>query len=161
MKRVGSYVGYLDISPRQTGKTERLIRFAELYLGTRKKVCFNTLAGMKAEIQARLPGALVLADGEIFPESEDPDEYYWFYDEFDWLESATYRSSSFYATTPRFMREMGKHTPDNDLLLRLVQLAGKFERHYWPFDMGTTLLEARQFHTPEEFRLFYLGEFLS
>lgn len=154
-------IAYLNISPRQTGKTERLVRFAKCYLGTRKKVCFNTLAGMKAEMQARLPGALVLADGEVFPASENPADYFWFYDEFDWMESTAYRAGAFYATTPRFIREMGKHTPDNDLLLRLVQNAGKFERHYWPFDMCTTLLEARQFHTPEEFRLFYLGEFLS
>lgn len=154
-------IAYLEISPRQTGKTQRLIQFAKCCMGTGKKVCFNTLKGMKVEIQAQLPGALVLADDESFPEAENPAEYYWFFDEFDWLEHAQLLPGAFYATTPRFVREVGTHPTENDLLLRLLKVAGRFERHYWPFDMSARLLEARQLYSPEEFRLFFLGEFLA
>ena len=146
-------IAYLEISPRQTGKTERLIRFARC-------LCFNTTKSAKAEVQARLSGALVLAEGEKFPASENTADYVWFYDEFDWLNSVKVRHGAFYATTPRFIRKAGKHTPDNDLLMRLVQNARKVQRNFWPSDMSNLLDEARQLHSSEEFRLLYMGEFL-
>lgn len=151
----------LDISPRQTGKTTRLINRASKLLKMGVAIRFVCLEGMKAEIQQQLPGAIVMADGEPLPRGHDPKRGVWFYDEFDWLKSVELRRDAYYSTTPRFMRKLGVHTAENDLLLRLVEANGNwYERHTWPFDMAATLGEARQCHSPEEFRLLYLGEFL-
>lgn len=155
-------ISCLDISPRQTGKTTRLIRRASKMLAMGAAVRFVCLEGMKADIQQQLPGALVLADGEPLPRGQDPKRGVWFYDEFDWLESVELRENAYYATTPRFIRKLGEHTPENDLLLRLMQANGNwFQRHTWPFDMADILAEARQLHSQEEFRRLYLGEFLA
>lgn len=154
-------ISYLDISPRQTGKTTRLVKIAREHLERQQRVCFVTVEGMKEQIQTALPRALVLADGEAFPEGENPAASVWFYDEFDWLQSTELREGGYYATTPQFMRKLGEHTPENDLLMRLLQANGeRFERHYWPFYMAELLRTARAGHSEDEFRRLYLGEFL-
>ncbi len=154
-------IAYLDISPRQTGKTSRLIEIADGITAQDRRVCYVTSKGMKKHIQAALPRALVLADGEAFPAGENPAASIWFYDEFDWLKSTELRAGAFYATTPRFARKLGEHTPDNDLLLRLVQANGsRYERNTWSFEMADTIREVRQILSPEQFLLLYLGEFL-
>ncbi|EPG6645813.1 hypothetical protein AO946_23390 [Pseudomonas aeruginosa] len=156
-----STIACLDISPRQTGKTTRLIKLASKLLTMGATVRFVCSRGMKAEVQRQLPGAIVLADGEPLPRGHDPERGVWFYDEFDWLESVVLRDGAYYATTPRFIRKLGEHTPENDLLMRLVEANGNwYQRHTWPFDMSDTLKEARQLHSPSEFRRLYLGEFL-
>ncbi|MEX6717487.1 hypothetical protein AB2C92_07130 [Pseudomonas aeruginosa] len=157
-----SRIAYLDISPRQTGKTSRLIDRARALLTNDQRVCFVTVEGMKNEVQRALPRALVLADGDTFPQGENPDASVWFYDEFDWLESVKVRPGAYYATTPRFLRRLGEASPENDILLRIVESAGgRFERFYWPFEMGNVVREARQAHPPDEFRRLYLGEYLT
>ena len=154
-------IACLDISPRQTGKTTRLIKRARKLLTMGAAVRFVCSKGMKAEVRRQLPGAIVLADGEPLPSDQAPRRGVWFYDEFDWLESVELRQDAYYATTARFIRKLGEHTPENDLLLRLIQANGNwYQRHTWPFDMADTLKEARQLHSPEDFRLLYLGEFL-
>ncbi len=153
-------IAYLDISPRQTGKTSRLIERARALLDENQRVCFVTSKGMKREAQQALPRALVLADGDPFPPGENPAAFVSFYDEFDWLEAVEVRSGAYYATTPRFLRRLGEASPGSDVLLRLIEAAGgHFERFYWPFEMGETIREARVVHTDEEFRKLYLGEF--
>lgn len=138
-------IAYLDISPRQTGKTTRLIERARLLLEAGSPVRFVCLPGMK--------------DDESFPKDHDPDAGVWFYDEFDWLKSTQVREGGYYATTARFVRKLGEAPIENDVLLQLIQAAGgRFERFYWPFDMGEGLAEARKLHTAEEFRWLYLGE---
>lgn len=151
-------IAHLEISPRQTGKTERLIQRAKPYLVAGKKVCFVTLNGLVEDMRRRLPGAVILEDGEDVPCGEDA---IWFYDEFDWLNSTRIRAGAFYATTPRFQRTAGVHTAENDLLLRLIEANNRhFCRYTWPTHMPDILEEARASHSPEEFRLLYLGEFL-
>lgn len=152
-------IAYLEISPRQTGKTTRLIGFAQQKLSEGLPVRFVTL-GMKNEIQAQLPGAIVLADGEPLPSGESV-EGIWFYDEFDWLKHAELREGAYYASTARRLRKAGVKQPVDDLLPSLIEAAGyTYQRCFWPFDMGELLNDARRQHSPEEFRLMYLGEFL-
>lgn len=147
---------YLEISPRQTGKTERLITLAQGRLDAGRKVCFNT---RQPEAQRRLPGALVLGPSDRFPTSLNPDDYNWFFDEFDWQETADFVDGGFYSTTPRFLRDIDAE-PTGDLLLQLLKANDNVvTRNYWSFDMADVLREARAHHTPENFRLLYLGEF--
>ena len=153
-------IAYLEISPRQTGKTARMYELARGVIGKGKKVCFVVCNKyMKKEAKLAVPAALVLADGEPFPHDQNPTEFTWFYDEFDWLKSTEVREGGYYATTARFVRKLGDVPIENDVLLQLIQAAGgRFERFYWPFDMGNELAEVRKLHTAEEFRLLYLGE---
>lgn len=153
-------IAYLDISPRQTGKTSRLVELANRLTAAGHKVAFVAVPGMVEYLQQQMPGVVVLEDGQPLPICLNPDRLVWFYDEFDWLESTEVREGGYYATTPRYLRKFGEASPENDPLLQLIQAAaGHFERFYWPFDMGEGLKEARRHHTPEEFRLLYLGEF--
>lgn len=152
-------IAYLDLSPRQTGKTTRLIELARKLLESGTPVRFVCVPGMKDDIESQLPGAIVLADGEPFPDAHDPEVGVWFYDEFDWLKSTQVREGGYYASTARFVRRLGEASIEDDTLLQLIEAAGgHFERFYWPFDMGACLTEARQTHTAEQFRLLYLGE---
>lgn len=153
-------ITYLDISPRQTGKTERLIALACKHLNAGQQVVYVTT---DAEgVAKRLPDALVLADTNKLPPGDDFEDAVWFYDEFEWLKSTRVRPNGYYATTPRFLRRLGEQASDNDLLLRLMEAnGGKYLRHFWQFDMGETLKEARLILSPEEFRLMYLGEFFN
>lgn len=154
-------IAYLDISPRQTGKTERLIQRAKPYLDAGRRVCFVTVEGLIEDMRRRLPGALILKDGEELPNDENTDDAVWFYDEFDWLDSTVIRSGAYYATTPKFIREAGLHTADTDLLLRLIEAHdGHYCRYTWPFNMTDTLIKVRASYSPEDYRLLYLGEFL-
>lgn len=148
---------YLEISPRQTGKTERLITLASGLLDAGRKVCFRSRAAV--DIRRRLPGALVLQPNARFPVDLNAEEYVWFFDEFDWLKATDFVDGGFYSTTPRFLRDIDAD-PTGDLLLQLLKANDNVvTRNYWPFDMSETLREARAYHTPEEFRLLYLGEF--
>lgn len=155
----GIRIAYLDISPRQTGKTERLVQCAKPYLAAGRNVRFVTHYGLVEDMQRRLPGARILPNSEAL--LDDTDDSVWFYDEFDWLDSTKVRPGAYYATTPKFLRTLGVDTAENDLLLRLIEAnSGHFQRYTWPFYMGDTLSEARLVHSPEDFRLLYLGEFL-
>lgn len=148
----------LEISPRQTGKTTRMITKARELLSGGITVRFVCSKGMEAEFKHQLPGATVLADGESLPRGDDPGLGVWFYDEFEWLKSAVLRPNAYYATSPRFLRTLGQQ-PGDDLLLQLLEAnGGRFERIYWAFDMTECLREARLAYTPEEFRRLYLGE---
>lgn len=154
-------IAYLEISPRQTGKTTRLIAFAQQKLSQGLPVRFVTFREMKKEVQAQLPGAIVLADGEPLPRGE-PGEGVWFYDEFDWLKYAELREGAYYSTTAQHLRKAGADHPVDDLLAALIEAANyTYQRCFWPFDMAELLNEARQLHGPEEFRRLYLGEFLA
>ncbi|MNJ23378.1 hypothetical protein D3C77_177630 [compost metagenome] len=152
-------IAYLDISPRQTGKTERLIRLAQEHLEVGRRVYFVTFDGLVQEIARRLPGATVLSDTDDQSSFGDESNAVWFYDEFDWLKSTNIRQNGYYATTARFLRTLGEASTENDLLLRLIELNGRqFTRHFWPFEMDDIVQEARLAHSEEEFRRLYLGD---
>lgn len=153
-------ISYLDISPRQTGKTERLITRAKKHLDAGDKVVFVTLKGLVKDVTRRLPGATLLADTDKLPLIEDLSDAFWFYDEFEWLKSAQIRPNAYYATTPKFLRKLGEPVSPDDLLLSLVEANdGMFCRHYWSFEMDDIITQVRMSLTDEEFRLLYLGEF--
>ena len=149
----------LEISPRQTGKTNRLIIKAREYLADGVKVRVVCSKGLESFFKAQLPGAHVYRDLQKLPDDCDPGDGVWLYDEFDWLTSAVVRSNAYYYSSPRFTRKLGSN-PGDDLLLQLLHAkGGHFERYYWSSDMADLLHEARLVHTPEEFRRLYLGEF--
>ncbi|WP_027912636.1 hypothetical protein [Pseudomonas sp. URIL14HWK12:I7] len=154
-------IAYLEISPRQTGKTERLVRHAKSCLAAGKRVCFVTLQGSVEDIRHRLPGAFIWGNDEEVPCREDDEGVIWFYDEFDWLDSTKIHAGAYYATTPKFLRTLGEQTAENDLLLGLIEANDRqFCRYTWPVDLSDILKETRASYSPEEFRLLYLGEFL-
>lgn len=156
-----THIAYLDISPRQTGKSTRLIKRANECAATGRPVVFVTFEGLVDQFQQQMPDVFVLRQEQPLPANVEPDEVVWFYDEFDWYEGVEVKAGGYYATTPRFLRKLGDPANEDDLLLQLVKAAqGHFERFYWPFDIQSAIDEARQTHTPEQFRHLYLGEFL-
>lgn len=155
-------IAYLEISPRQTGKTARLIGLANKLKNEGKTVIFVTYAA--ESVRAQMPEVIVLSDGQSPPRGVDLSDAVWFYDEFDWLKSTKIRDGGYYATTAKRSRKLGVESPENDLLLELIRLNGhRFERHFWFFGMkpDSWLSDARVYHSPEDFRLLYLGEFLT
>jgi len=155
-------IAYLEISPRQSGKTARLIKKAATLAQQGHTVVYVS-PGLDEERQTALRriGVIVRKDGEPLPERLDEDRAVWFYDEFDWLKSTTVRMGGYYATTAKRLRVAGIDTPETDLLLALLKANGySHQRHYFPFLMDTALREARPEYSPEDFRLLHLGEFL-
>lgn len=155
-------IAYLEISPRQTGKTTRLIGFANRLKREGRTVIFVSSLG--EYVSEQMPGVIVLADGETPPADVDSSNAVWFYDEFDWLNSTEIRAGAYYATTAKKVRQLGVDTAENDLLLRLIELNGlHFQRHFWFFGLrpDSWFTEVRASHTPEQFRALFLGEFLS
>ncbi|MBK3450053.1 hypothetical protein [Pseudomonas haemolytica] len=155
-------IAYLEISPRQTGKTKRLVQFANELYGQGRTVIFVTYLA-KFDL-GLVPGVIVLSDGKSPPPGIDLSNAVWFYDEFDWLKSTKIRAGAYYATTAKKVRRLGVDTPENDLLLRLIEVNGlHFQRHFWFFGLkpDSWLTECRATYSAEEFRAFILGEFLS
>ncbi|MFC9008339.1 hypothetical protein [Streptomyces microflavus] len=155
-------IAYLEISPRQTGKTTRLIGLANQLKSEGVTVIFVT--PLADSIRVQMPGVIVLADAEAPPAGIDLSDAVWFYDEFDWLSSTKIRAGAYYATTAKKVRKLGVDTPENDLLLKLIELNGlHFEKHFWFFGLRPDdwFEEGRAMHSPEQFRALFLGEFLS
>lgn len=149
----------LEISPRLTGKTTRLIAKAREHLANGDLVRVVCSSGHQDYFCKQLPGALVRSHRQRFPDNLDPEIGVWFYDEFEWLASAELRSNAYYYSSPRFTRKLGCDA-GCDLLLQLLHAnEGRFERHYWKFDMTECLAEARLCYSSEDFRRLYLGEF--
>lgn len=155
-------IAYLDISPRQTGKTARLIKLANQLSASEHAVVYVASKGLVNGLREQMPHVTVLADGARLPDSIDPLKAIWFYDEFDWLKSTQLRQGGYYATTAQRIRTLGVDNPDNDLLMRLLEANGfRFERHFWPFGLDDEWLATlRAEFTPEKFRVLFLGEFL-
>lgn len=155
-------IAYLEISPRQSGKTTRLIGLANQLKGEGRTVIFVSTLG--EYVSKQMPGITVLSDGEEPPADIDSANAVWFYDEFDWLKSTKIRSGAYYATTAKKVRQLGVDTPENDLLLRLIELNNlHFQRHFWFVGLkpDSWFTKLRAIYSPEEFRVFVLGEFLS
>ena len=155
-------IAYLDISPRMTGKTARLIKLANKLSAGEQPVVYVAFPGLVKGLREQMPDVTVLADGARLPDSIDQVKAIWFYDEFDWLKSTQIRQGGYYATTAQRVRTLGVDNPDNDLLMRLLEANGfRFERHFWPFGLDDEwLATVRAEYTPEQFRAMFLGEFL-
>ncbi|WP_053157270.1 hypothetical protein [Pseudomonas protegens] len=154
-------IAYLEISGRQTGKTTRLVKFANELTAQGKTVIFVT--PLAKHVRGLLPGVVVLSDGENPPDEVDQDQAVWIYDEFDWLTSTRVRNGAYYATTAKRTRELGVDTPANDLLMLLLHLNGRhLQRHFWPFVWSAEdwFKEVRSCYSTEQYRAWFLGEFL-
>lgn len=156
-------IAYLEISPRQTGKTKRLTDIANQLKSEGKTVVFVTLPPLVESTRMQMPGVIVLADGEAPPPDTDSPDTVWMYDEFDWLHSTEIRNGAYYATTAKYVRALGVDSPENDLLLELIELnGGRFDRHFWFFGLrpDSWFSDARASYSSEQFRALILGEFL-
>lgn len=157
-------IAYLEISPRQTGKTTRLCNRANDLSATGQSVIYVCLPPLAAGLRVTMPNVTVVADGQPVPETIDQANSIWFYDEFDWLQSTVVRPGGYYATTAARLRDLCKHEPD-DVLTRLVQANGNHvERHLgplWPVDVLDFVQSHRAMLSDTQFRLSVLGEFLS
>ncbi|ANY90446.1 hypothetical protein [Pseudomonas putida] len=154
-------IAYLEISPRQTGKTTRLAKMACELVAQGKQVVFVVHSPRAAkEWGQRHPELLVIADGQPLPRWIDPDQAVWFYDEFDWLKSVVVREGAYYATTAARLRVAGEPPAEGDVLMQLLEANGQQHvRHFWPFDVDDFVSENRRFMSAECFRLCMLGEF--
>lgn len=157
-------IAYLEISPRQTGKTTRLCKLANDLSAIGQPVIYVCLPQLASGLCIDMPNVTVLADGQPVPETVDQATAIWFYDEFDWLKSTVVRPGAYYATTAARLRDLCNHEPD-DVLMRLVEANGnRVERHLWPLwpvDILDFVQEHRATMSDEQFRLSMLGEFLS
>lgn len=154
-------IAYLEISPRMTGKTTRLCKFANNIAATGKPVIYICQPPLVEGLRREMPGVTVLADGEPVPEGIDVTNAVWFYDEFDWLASTIIRDGGYYATTAKKLRNAG--TPlYGDILMGLLKANGnRHERHYMPSFLWEFVCDNRAVMPPETFRMSMLGEFLS
>ncbi|MBB1614229.1 hypothetical protein A9978_17410 [Pseudomonas sp. UMC65] len=154
-------IAYLEISGRLTGKTSRLVKFANELTAQGETVIFVTRKAKN--LHGRLPGVVVLSDRQAPPDDVDQEQAIWIYDEFDWLKSAKVRNSGYYATTASRVRDLGIDTPETDLLLQLIELnGGSYQRHLLtPGVIDEAYFnEARAIYTDEQYRQMVLGEFL-
>ncbi|ROM40640.1 hypothetical protein BK647_17985 [Pseudomonas protegens] len=154
-------ITYLEVSPRMTGKTTRLCSMANAVAAGGRQVVFvcdphlaNWLPVPLANVNVVPDGAPSLSDGTY-------QHAVWFFDEFEQLKSVQLRPGAYYATTAQRLRVAGEDSPENDLLMRLIQANGqRFERYQWPFDYRDFVRSNRASMSPEQFRLSILGEFL-
>jgi hypothetical protein len=154
-------IAYLEISGRLTGKTARLVKFANELTAQGETVVFVT--SQAKDLRGRLPGVVVLSDRQAPPDEVDQEQAIWIYDEFDWLKSAKVRNGGYYATTASRVRDLGTDTPETDLLLQLIELNdGSYQRHLLtPGVIDEAYYEeARVAYTAEQYRQLILGEFL-
>ena len=153
-------IAYLEVSPRQTGKTMRLCKMANQLSSEGETVIYVCVPALAPELVVRMPGVTVVPDGQQVPETVDQTEAIWIYDEFDWLKSTVVRPGGYYATTAARLRNLD--APYDDLLMRLVKANGcRVERHLWPFAYREFVQAHRLSMSDEEFRTSMLGEFLS
>lgn len=155
-------IAYLEISPRQTGKTTRLVRLANTLKAQGRTVIF--VSSMAQDVRRQMPGVIVLADGEEPAPDVDLEDAVWFYDEFEWLKSTVIRIGGYYSTSPKTVRMLGAEFAEDDVLMKLLEANGQhFERHLWFFGLrpDNWFTNTRKEYSPEEFRLWILGEFLA
>ncbi|WMN19832.1 hypothetical protein QL104_10595 [Pseudomonas piscis] len=154
-------VAYLEISGRLTGKTTRLVKFANELTAQGETVIFVT--PQAKDLLGYLPGVVVLSDRQAPPHDVDQEQAIWIYDEFDWLKSTKVRDGGYYATTASRVRDLRIDTPETDLLMQLIELnGGSYQRHLLTSGVIDEAYyeEARAACTDEQYRQLILGEFL-
>lgn len=154
-------IAYLEISPRQTGKTTRLAKMACELVAQGKQVVFVVNSPRAAkEWGQRHPELLVIADGQPLPRGIDPDQAVWFYDEFDWLKSVVVREGGYYATTAARLRVAGELPAKDDVLMQLLKANGQQHvRHLLPPYLREFIRDHRDYMSGDDFRMSMLGEF--
>ncbi|CAI8979942.1 Zonular occludens toxin [Pseudomonas sp. IT-P100] len=154
-------IAYLEISPRLTGKTQRLVSLANDLSTQAAPVVFVCIPGLVQRLQAAMPNVIVLADSQPLPPGVNAQKAVWFYDEFDWLKSTVIREGGYYATTAARLREAGSPI-EGDILMGLLEANGqRHERHFMPAYQQEFVRDHRAMMSPRDFRLSMLGEFLA
>jgi hypothetical protein len=153
-------IAYLEISPRITGKTTRMVERARAVHAAGQQVVFVVPnGGLAKHLATLLPGIDVVADKDVPRIEQLHGSSTWFYDEFDWIKATRLREGAYYATTPRYARRLDEPPQPGDVLGSLLEANGdRFERHLVPFFMPEVLQAARAELTPQAFRLLHLGE---
>jgi hypothetical protein len=116
---------HIEITGRQTGKTERLMAAANQFMAQGKRVvivCCNSRL-MMDYLQKGCPGAWVSGDKYLtkktwFEELDNDHDAIWMFDEFDWFDNQSVikiRPNGYYYTTPRPPFNLMKPTGDRPI----------------------------------------------
>lgn len=122
---------YLEISGRQSGKTERLIEAVEKHAEANGIALVVVHNGLVDHMREKLfkTGVVVIPEDlmhselvtQVEPSLED---VRWFFDEFDWLKDVPVKEGAYYCTTARYLRKQDA-SAEGDTLLTLVKKLGK------------------------------------
>lgn len=122
---------YLEISGRQSGKTERLIEAVQKHVEAQGVALVVVHNGLTDHIRERLSqsGVIVIPEHlmhsklvtDVEPQLEN---VRWFFDEFDWLKNVPVKAGAYYCTTARYLRKRDAR-PEGDTLLTLVDKLGQ------------------------------------
>ncbi len=157
-------IAYLEISPRQTGKTRRLVDAAKRFADAgRPTIVVSALAKpLRPELERH--GIVAIRDGNgRVPETHDVDDAVWLYDEFDWMDGVKVREGAYYVTTARFLRTAEDLFEGDGLLAQLLKTNGwRCEKHFEcdPKLYRYMAADFRRSTDPDAFRRLVLGEFL-
>ena len=116
---------HIEITGRQTGKTERLMAAANQFMAQGKRVvivCCNSRLMMNY-LQKGCPGAWVSGDKYLtkktwFEELDNDHDAIWMFDEFDWFDNQSVikiRPNGYSYTTPRPPFNLMKPTGDRPI----------------------------------------------
>ncbi|WP_256806003.1 hypothetical protein [Pseudomonas kurunegalensis] len=155
-------IAYLEISPRQSGKTTRLAEMACDLVDQGRTVIFVVPRRANVNFLVRIhPRLIVLEDGKRLPTDVNPDDAVWFFDEFDYMKSTVVREGAYYATSPARVRVIGESPAPDDVLMQLLEVNGqRHARNYGPDYMREFYQECRLNMAPADFRLSILAEFM-
>lgn len=123
---------YLEISGRQSGKTERLVAAAKQHAddgGVALVVVFDGLTDYIRNMLGQCHGVIVIPEELMHSElvtlsAPLLENVRWFFDEFDWLKDVPIIDDAYYCTTARYLRKRDAN-PEGDTLLTLVNKLGQ------------------------------------
>lgn len=132
---------YLEISGRQSGKTQRLIAAVENHAASNGMAVLVVGDGMLDVVKGRLaqvrgpeerPPVLIISyswmSSEVAELLKILEPYLpsprWFFDEFDWHDGVPVKDGAYYCTTARYLRNQDA-SAEGDTLLTLVEKLGK------------------------------------
>ena len=157
-------IAHLEISPRQTGKTHRLMLAAMRHAGDGQPTVFVSSLARHLRPQLERHGIVTIRDGNAeVPETHRAANAVWLYDEFDWIEGVKVREGAYYATTARYLRSAEDLFEGDDILARLLRANGwRCEKHFMnaPPVYRYMAVDFRRATDPDAFRCLVLGEYL-
>jgi len=133
---------YLEISTRRTGKTSRLIEYANNMQDKGMKVVVSSFSRIALHSNyKKLTGNIKRITNipkyfEDLEDKYDPEEWFVFYDEVDLCKNVLIQSNGYYVSTPRRLRTLEDYKKFNngekDILLELLQKnEGQYTWYNW------------------------------